>query len=297
MQRVQVTETTSFSRLIYGMWRLREAADTSPAHVGAKIGACLDQGVTTFDQADIYGDYGCEALLGAALKADPGLRSQMELITKCDICFPSAERPRVRVKHYDTSAAHIGASVDRSLQNMHTDLIDCLLLHRPDPLMNAAETGAALDALVKAGKVKTIGVSNFRPWDWRLLQAHMDTRLVTNQIEINPLVLDAFVAGDLAEMQRDHLIPQAWSPLAGGRLFAEERPPAAARLRNLAARHGVALDALVFAWLLYHPAGILPVVGTNSLKRIGAVSTAFEVGMNRQLWFEIYEAGLGVEVP
>ena len=195
MQRVQVTETTSFSRLIYGMWRLHEAADTSPAHIGAKIRACLDQGLTTFDQADIYGDYGCEALLGAALKADPGLRRQMELITKCDICFPSAQRPGVRVKHYDTSAAHIGASLDRSLQNMHTDQIDCLLLHRPDPLMNAVETGAALDALVKAGKVKTVGVSNFRPWDWRLLQAHMDTRLVTNQIEINPLTLDAFVGG------------------------------------------------------------------------------------------------------
>ena len=297
MQRVQVTETTSFSRLIYGMWRLHEAADTSPAHIGAKIRACLDQGLTTFDQADIYGDYGCEALLGAALKADPGLRRQMQLISKCDICFPSAQRPGVRVKHYDTSAAHIGASLDRSLQNMHTDWIDCLLLHRPDPLMNAAETGAALDALVKAGKVKTVGVSNFRPWDWRLLQAHMDTRLVTNQIEINPLTLDAFVAGDLAEMQRDQLIPQAWSPLAGGRLFAAAGPPAAARLERLAARQGVALEALVLAWLLFHPARILPVVGTSNLKRIKALPAAFELRMDRQMWFEIYAAGLGAEVP
>ena len=297
MQRINLNDDLSLSRLIYGMWRLGDDADTRAAHVCAKIGACLDQGLTSFDQADIYGDYGCEALLGHALRADPGLRDKMESITRCDICLMSAARPEHRVKHYNTSAAHIGASVDHSLQTMGIDHIDCLLLHRPDPLMDAAETGAALDALIRTGKVRSIGVSNFRAWDWRLLQDHMQTRLVTNQIEINPLKLESFTNGDLVEMQRDHLIPQAWSPLAGGRLFAHMGHPVAAQIASLAAREGVAVDALVIAWLLHHPAHILPVMGSNNLARIAAFSNALTTPMNRQLWFEIYEAGLGSEVP
>lgn len=297
MERVQLTENLSFSRLIYGMWRLGDDADTSPAHVIAKIRACLGQGLTTFDQADIYGDYGSEVLLGAALKADPSLRGQMEIITKCDICLISGARPEHRVKHYDTSAAHISASVDRSLENMNIEQIDCLLLHRPDPLMDAAETGAALDAVVASGKVRTVGVSNFRPWDWRQLQDQMKTRMVTNQIEINPLALDCFTNGDLVEMQRDGLRPQAWSPLAGGQLFANTSSAVGARLAKIAAREGLALDILLIAWLLRHPAGILPVMGTNNLQRIAGFSDALNASMDRQTWFEIYEAGLGSEVP
>ena len=148
----------------------------------------------------------------------------MEIITKCDIRLLSQKYPETRVKHYDTSAGHIAASIDSSLQKMGLDHIDCLLLHRPDPLMNAAETGAALDTAIQAGKVRTVGVSNFRPYDWRHLQDHMTNRLVTNQIEINPLALESFINGDLVEMQRDGLTPQAWSPLAGGRLFADLGP-------------------------------------------------------------------------
>ena len=297
MNRQQITEDLSFSRLIYGMWRLGDDADTSPAHVTAKIKACLDQGLTTFDQADIYGDYGCEVLLGGALRADRGLRGQMEIITKCDIKLLSASQPETRVKHYDTSAAHITVSIDTSLSRMAIDHIDCLLIHRPDPLMDAAETGAALDAAVKSGKVRTVGVSNFRPWDWRHLQDHMRERLVTNQIEINPFALDCFTNGDLVEIQRDKLIPQAWSPLAGGRLFADLGNQTAAALAAIAARQGVSVEALAIAWLLHHPAQILPVMGTNNLQRIAALNQVFEVMMDRQTWFEVYEAGLGQEVP
>lgn len=297
MQRVQITKDLSFSRLIYGMWRLGDDTDRSTDHVVAKVQACLDQGITTFDQADIYGDYESELILGEALQADPSLRAQMEIITKCDICLLSDKFRETRVKHYDTSAEHIRASVDQSLQNMNIEQIDCLLLHRPDPLMNAAETGAALDGLVKAGKVRTLGVSNFHPWDWRHLQDHMETRLVTNQIEINPLTLDGFVNGDLAEIQRDKMIPQAWSPLAGGQLFADTSSPVAARLAELADREGLALDTMLIAWLLRHPAQICPVVGTNNLERIASLHIALEAKIDRQLWFEIYEAGLGSEVP
>ncbi|MFW5655731.1 MAG: aldo/keto reductase, partial [Roseicyclus sp.] len=188
MERVKVGDL-DLSRIVYGMWRLGDDADTSPAHVQAKVEACLAQGITTMDQADIYGGYRAEALLGAAFRASPGLRDKVELVTKCDIVAPFGRYAHARVKHYDTSAAHIAASVEMSLREMATDRIDLLLIHRPDPLMDHLETGRALDALVASGKVRAVGVSNFRPWDWRLLQSAMTTRLATNQIEMSALCL------------------------------------------------------------------------------------------------------------
>ena len=157
MERVTLG-TIELSRLVYGMWRLGDDADTSPAHVQAKIEACLAQGITTMDQADIYGGYQAEALLGHALKAAPHLRDQIEIITKCDIVAPAGRHAAARVKYYDTSKAHINASVEASLREMAIEHIDLLLIHRPDPLMDADETGAALDALVKSGKVRAVGV-------------------------------------------------------------------------------------------------------------------------------------------
>jgi len=154
MQRINLNESVQLSQIIYGMWRLGDDSDTSVKHVQAKIEACLDQGITSFDQADIYGGYESEAILGEALKAAPRLRSRMEIITKCDIMLLSDKFPQRTVKYYDTSAAHINASVDRSLKLMSIDHIDLLLLHRPDPLMDHVETGAALDKLVQSGKVR-----------------------------------------------------------------------------------------------------------------------------------------------
>lgn len=127
MERVNLTNSLDFSRIIYGMWRLADDADTSIKHIDAKINACLDQGITTFDQAAVYGEYASEALLGAAVKANPALRHKMEIVTKCSIVAPSAQYPDVAVKHYDTSREHINASVVRSLNNMSTDYVDLLL--------------------------------------------------------------------------------------------------------------------------------------------------------------------------
>ena len=146
MDRVNLTEDLSFSRIVYGMWRLDEADDTSAAHIQAKIEACLEQGITTIDQADIYGLYKSEELLGTALKSS-SLRDKIELISKTDIVVPCDAFPNARVKHYDTSAEHITAQVERSLKLMHTDHLDMLLIHRQDPFMDHHETGQALDAL------------------------------------------------------------------------------------------------------------------------------------------------------
>jgi predicted oxidoreductase len=296
MERVALTKELSLSRIVYGMWRLASDADTSPAHVQAKIEACLAQRITSFDQADVYGRYEAEAILGRCLKAAPHLRDRVEIVTKCDIVAPVGRYADARVKHYDTSAAHIARSIDFSLKALATDRIDLLLIHRPDPLMDPAETGAALDKAVASGKARAVGVSNFRPHDWTLLQSSMQTPLATNQIELSLLAHAAFTNGDLAFLHERGIPPMAWSPLGGGRLFSGQHEALLARLEAVGKEAGVDASAAAIAWLLHHPARILPVMGTNSLDRIATLSKAFDVPMDRQTWFELYTLAMGHEV-
>ena len=295
MDRVKVGGV-EMSRIVYGMWRLGDDDDTSPVHVQAKVEACLEQGITTMDQADIYGGYIAEGLLGAAFKAAPGLRDQVEVVTKCDIVAPIGKHSDKRVKFYDTSAEYISTCVDTSLKDMAIDVIDLLLIHRPDPLMDHAETGACLDRLVASGKVRAVGTSNFRPWDWDLLQSAMDTPLATNQIEMSVLHHVPFTNGDVAFHQRQGHPLMAWSPLAGGTLFGPEGAPVRAVLERIGAEYGVGPDAVAVAWLLRHPARVLPVMGTNNLNRVKGLSDALKVDLSRVDWYEIYTAALGHEV-
>ncbi len=297
MERIELAEGLEFSRIVYGMWRLGDDVDRSAAHVQAKIEACLEQGITTFDQADIYGDYESETILGQCLKDQPSLRAGMEIVTKCDIMLISGKYPDRRVKHYDTSAAHITASAEASLRHMGIETIDVLLLHRPDPLMDHLETGRALDDLVDSGKVRAIGVSNFKPHDWNLLQSAMEQLLVTNQIEVSLLAPEAFTNGDVAFLQERGIPPMAWSPLAGGRLFEPENGTLRASLAEVGEKWGVDETAVAVAWLLAHPSMVLPVMGTNNLDRIRRFSDATKVAMDRETWFDLYTLGLGHEVP
>ena len=296
MERIELAQGLSFSRLVYGMWRLADDSDTSVKHVDAKINAALDQGITTFDQADIYGGYTAEAVMGAAMKANPSLRQRMEIVSKCDIVIDAGRHSGARVKHYDTTAAHINASVDASLSEMGVDDIDVLLIHRPDPLMDHHETGAALDALVDAGKVRAVGVSNFRPWDWNLLQSAMRHPLVTNQIELSLKHIAPFTNGDLAFHQQHGHVVMAWSPLGGGDLMTASNE-LTHRLDSIAKQSGVDRAAVATAFLLAHPAKITPVLGTNNLDRISSISAAETVQLDRQDWFYLYEAALRSEVP
>lgn len=296
MERVRLSETLEFSRLIYGMWRLGDDTDTSPAYVEQKIQTCLEQGITTFDQADIYGGYAAEAVLGGALKAKPSLRDRMEIVTKCDIVAPMGRYADAKVKHYDTSRTHIERAVDQSLADMGIENIDLLLIHRPDPFMDHHETGAVLDDLVKAGKVKNIGVSNFRPWDWELLQSAMSNQLVTNQIEISLKEISPFTNGDLAFHQRIGTKLMAWSPLGGGSLISEEGKLGSV-MDEIAGSFGVDRSAVAVAFLLAHPAKLLPVLGTNNLERIAKISDALKVSLDRETWYRLYEAARGNEVP
>lgn len=295
MDRVKLSGDIDFSRIVYGMWRIGDDTDTSVAHVQAKIHACLDQGITTFDQADIYGGYVAEAILGEALKADTGLRGKMEIVTKCDIVAPAGRYADAPVKYYDTSRAHIERSVENSLRDMAIDHIDLLLIHRPDPFMDHHETGGALDDLVASGKVRGVGVSNFRPWDWNLLQSAMKTPLLTNQIEISLGEISPFTNGDLAFHQQHGQHPMAWSPLGGGGLMSGNEKLHVV-MDDIADAHGVDRAAVAVAFLMAHPAGILPVMGTNNLDRIKRIGDALRVSLDRPTWFRLYEAALGQEV-
>ena len=296
MERITLSDSLKLSRIIYGLWRLTDDGDNSTTHSQRKIEACLEQGITSFDQADIYGGYTGEALLGKTLKQAPGLRQQMEIITKCDIVAPVGVHGDKRLKYYDTSQQYISWAVERSLKEMAIEQIDLLLLHRPDPLMDADETAAALDSLVSSGKVKAVGVSNFRPWDMELLQSRMNNRLVTNQIEISLVENSAMTNGDLAYLQQHRIAPMAWSPLGGGSLFDGTHSRLAAKLAEMAKRFSVDPASLAIAWLLHHPATILPIMGSNNIDRIKNFSQALEVELDRQDWFELYEAANGCAV-
>jgi predicted oxidoreductase len=224
------------------------------------------------------------------------IRTSIEIVTKCDIVAPTGRHSGARVKYYDTSAAHITASVEASLKLMNIDTIDTLLVHRPDPMMDQHETGAVLDGLVKSGKVSSIGVSNFKLHDWTLLQSAMTNKLVTNQIELSVTANAGFSNGDVAYLQERGVPIMAWSPLGGGSLMQGTGPVQDA-LKSVADANGVDAGAVAAAWLLAHPANIMPVMGTNNINRIKGLSDAMNVNMDRQTWFEIYTAALGNEVP
>jgi len=296
MQRITLSDSLSVSRIIYGLWRHTDDQDISSKKLQSKIEACLDQGISTFDQADIYGGYSSEALLGETLKQAPHLRDNMEIITKCDIVAPIGIYSDKRVKHYDTSAQHINFSVERSLSQMTIDQIDLLLLHRPDPLMDAQETGAVLDALVASGKVNEIGVSNFKPWDIDLLQSCTQNRLLTNQIEISLLHNSAFTNGDLAYLQQHKIAPMAWSPLGGGAMFKDKQTPLWQKLNSIARSYNVQPSSVATAWLIRHPAMIMPIMGSNDLQRIKRLSEALSFDLSREEWFELLQIATEKEV-
>ncbi|MCG8417124.1 MAG: aldo/keto reductase [Proteobacteria bacterium] len=289
------------SRLAYGVWRLLDDPDgADPARVLAKIEACLECGITSFDHADIYGGYGCEEAFGAALKQHPSLRQKIEIITKCGIMLVDPARPQNRIKHYDYSKQHIIASVERSLANLHTDFIDIVLLHRPSPLLDPDEVAGAFHQLRDQGKVRHVGVSNFTPVQLDTLASRLDIAIVTNQVEIHPFQLDAFLDGTLDQCLQRRIAPMAWSPTAGGRVFAGDGP-ADLRVRGaldeLARKYDASPDQILYAWLLKHPSGIIPVLGSNRPERITSAARALDIDLDIQDWFAVWVAATGSEMP
>lgn len=298
MTQVALHDQLRISKLVLGVWRMAEWQQ-SPEETLGLIHHCLEAGITTFDHADLYGDYTCEGRFGAALKREPVLRSQLQLITKCGIKLISKNRPAHQIKHYDTSREHILASVDHSLQELQTDYLDGLLIHRPDPLMDADEVADAFIQLKQAGKVRHFGVSNFLPSQFNLLASRLTFPLVINQIEISVMQLNAFADGTLDQCQQLRITPMAWSPLAGGQLFGDSSRAVRVRqvLTAIAESLNAAIDQVALAWLLSHPAQIVPILGTGNLERIDRSVAAMQLKLTREQWFTVWKASTGVDVP
>jgi predicted oxidoreductase len=262
----------------------------------AHIHAGLALGITTHDNAAIYGGGQAETLLGAALAAEPGLREQVEIVTKCSVGSWGSS-----LYHYDTSREHILSSVEHSLQELQTDRIDLLLIHRPDPLMDPDDVASAFVSLREAGKVLHFGVSNFLPSQFELLSSRLDFPLVTNEIQCSVLHLDAWRDGTLDLCQQRRIHPLAWSPLAGGRLFRENSErmwPIRMGLDGIAQDlGGVPIDQLALAWLLRHPAGIVPIVGTFRAERLAVAAAAEGIILTREQWYRIWVMSTGARLP
>ncbi len=286
----------TFSRLIMGYWRLMEW-QLSPAALLDLMKYHLDLGVTTIDHADIYGGYQCEEAFGHALRLEPSLRSRMEIVTKCGIALTA--KPEHALNHYNTGKDHIIASAEASLRKLGTDHLDLLLIHRPDPLMNADEVADAFITLKQAGKIKHAGVSNFTARQFELLQSRLPFPLVTNQLEISPLHQEGTLDGTLDQCQQLGIKPMAWSCLGGGRLFCDDaNAPLRAELEQIRQEVGAqTIEQVVYAWVMMLPSQPLPLIGSGKRERIAAAVAAESIVLNRQQWFRIRKAALGYDVP
>jgi predicted oxidoreductase len=255
-------------------------------------------GVTTFDHADIYGDYNTEEEFGNVLRKEPSLRQQMQLITKCGIRRPCATRPQFKIKSYDTSFKHIIESVETSLENLGTDYIDALLIHRPDFIMNADEIASAIAQLKQQGKVLHFGVSNFTPSQVSLINSRVKVEI--NQIQASVTYLQPFTDGTLDQCQELGIIPMAWSPLGGGNIFSVTDDERILRIiavaEILSTKYNTTPDVILLSWLIQHPAKIVPVLGTSKPDRIKTALNALEIKLEREEWYMLWRASTGKEV-
>ena len=284
------------SPIAWGMWRLTENGRTV-AEAAKLVHAALDAGITFLDTADIYGFDGsagfgdAEALLGEVLAAEPGLRDKMVLATKGGILPPLP---------YDQSADYLRAAIDASLTRLKVGSVDLWQIHRPDILAHPQETARVLDDAMASGKIRSLGVSNFTMAQTAALNHFLGTKLATTQPEISPLRIDCFENGELDQAMMLGLTPMAWSPLGGGRLTAPENAretAVAAALDVVAEAHGVSRTVAAYSWLMAHPAGIIPIIGSQNAERIAEGATALTVRWTRADWYAVLVAARGVPLP
>lgn len=260
---------------------------------------CISIGVTSFDHADIYGHYTTEAEFGTVLKTKPHLRQKMQLISKCGIKMITANRPDHKIKSYDTSFEHIIASAERSLKNLHTDHLDLLLIHRPDPLLDPDAIARAFEYLHQQGKVLFFGVSNFNASQTAMIRDRYP--IMSNQIEASLFHLPPFLDGTIDYSIAKKLTTMAWSPLGGGALWGDVQDERVVRIKQVAAalceKYQCSDDQLYLAWLMKHPAGIIPVLGTSKMERIKSALNSKHISIEREEWFRLWSASTGAEVP
>ena len=301
MKRLKISANGPvLSRMVYGTWRI---LDTNPTvqEINRRIHECLAVGITTIDTAEIYGLYEVEEQLGAAIALSPGLLNKIEIVTKAGIYVPCSSHPEWKTAHYNATEKQLRASLEKSLRLLGTDHVELFLVHRPDWLTRAEDTARGLNGLLSSDRILSAGVSNYTTSQFELLNSHMDQPLVTNQIEFHLLHSDPITDGTLNQCEKQEVLPMAWSPLAGGRIFDSENP-AAVRLeiavKEMSARYSDAsLEQLAYAWILAHPSGPLPVIGTNKVVRLETAAKALEIELHREDWYALWEAAHGHKIP
>jgi predicted oxidoreductase len=313
MQTVQLgrSDLTS-SRIAYGCWRMGgpEGCELTPERVAQgrrAVAAAYEAGYTLFDHADIYCSGEAERIFGQVLRETAGMRERILIASKCGIFRQGDPQPDSPYR-YDSSAGHIIWSCEQSLKRLGVETIDLYQLHRPDYLGDPAEIAAAFARLQQAGKIRHFGVSNFRPSQVTALQSACPMPLLVNQVEISLAKLDCFSDGTLDQCLAERITPLAWSPLAAGRLASNDpidlRDPDHARrihirevLDLIARDRGTTRPIVAMSWLLKHPAGIIPIVGSTDPARIAELPRAVEFEMTRDEWYRLLEAALGQRLP
>ncbi|MBI3191979.1 MAG: aldo/keto reductase [Pedosphaera parvula] len=314
MRTITLGESSlSCSRLAYGCWRIvgtqepKEVTGERVAVGEAAILAAVEAGYTLFDLADVYCNGVCEAIFGQTLNERPGLRDKLLIATKCGIRRPGEPDHESRYR-YDFSAEHIVGSVEQALGRLALETIDLLMLHRPDWLCEPEEVARAFSQLKKDGKVREFGVSNFRPSQVTLLQKACPMKLVVNQVEISLARLDGFSDGTVDQCMTEKITPMSWSPLAAGRLASgapiSMQDPQHVRWQKMrdvldviARNHAVSRTVIALAWLLKHPSGIVPIVGSINPERIQDAALAAEFELSREEWYRLLEAAYGQRLP
>jgi len=277
--------------MTWGSW----GKQLSKKEMIARVNYCVKQEITTFDHADIYGGYTTEADFGHALTESGINRDTIQIISKCGIQYLSENRPN-KVKHYNYNKEYIIWSAEQSLKNLQTEYLDLFLLHRPSPLMHPDEVSEAITTLKQQGKIRDFGVSNFTPTQVNLISKN--TEVSVNQIEFSLTKFDAMHDGTLDQMLQKNITPMAWSPL--GYVFKEDNEQTRRihkQLGQLMSAYEATEDQLLLAWILKHPTGIRPVIGTTNPDRIKKAAEATKINLDIQDWFLMLVASQGHKVP
>jgi len=288
----------NFSKVIarvirWGSW----GAKMSSSKMASMINSCVEYGVTTFDHADIYGNYTTEREFGDALILSGIPRDQVQLITKCGIIKPCAEKPGFQISHYNTSKRHIIESVDQSLENLNTEYIDVLMINRPSPIMNFQEMADAFFILKESGKVREFGVVNFSPDQIRTMSKFFP--IMSNQVEVSMTHLSPLFDGTIDTCVAHGMTPMSWSPLGGGSIYTNTKAgkKLEIRLQKLADKYGWSLSEMALLFLMHHPAGILPVVNYAKPDKIKESTDLLDMVLSNEQWFEILISSQGEELP
>lgn len=291
-----------FSQVVFGTWRVLDDPSTqTPDGLLHRLNTCLEAGITTIDTAEIYGGYRVEEALGEAFRLDPSLRSKLQIVSKCGIYVPSEFHPKRRTAFYNATAEQIVKSAEKSLRFLGTDHLDLFLIHRPDWLTSIDETAEGLNQLIRAGKIRSAGVSNYSVSQFNALNSRMQQPLATNQVEFNLLHMSPIYDGVFDHAQQHRYRPMAWSPLARAQIM-DTSHAASARIHSLCEElspkyQDATVDQLAIAWIVSHPSNPLPVIGTHRPHRIRAAAQAANIRLEREDWYALWNAAVGHAIP